>query len=90
MRLDTTPYFSLMRAAGTVVGVAIMTALRPFALNSPTNSFLKKGVKIVTSFALIGCLGAIPMATGTNMFYMQSLCMCAAVPVMVGCVQMYW
>ena len=79
---NTTPHFSLMRSAGAVVGVAIMIALRPFP-QRPHSVFISS-LGIMMSLILIGCLGMIPMATETTVFYIQALCMCAAVPVLVG------
>ena len=83
--LNTTPLFSLMRAAGSIVGVAIMTLLHSPVQTSPrTNTCLKSIAGVVTSFTLIGCVGMVPRATDIYLFYAQSLCMCAAVPVAVG------
>ena len=89
VRLDTTPFFSLMRCAGTVGGVAFMTVFRPLTHNvNPPRAYWLSGVGIAVSFILIGCLGAVPMATELTMFYIQSLCVCGAVPLVVGGVEM--
>ena len=80
IKLNTTPLFSLMRAAGTVVGVASMIALRPL----PQTEHPLAGLLI--SVLLIGCLEMVPIATEITLFYIQSLCVCAVVPVTVGIV----
>ena len=80
--LNTTPLFSLMRATGSLVGVALLHV--PAQISSRQTTFLTSSAGVVISYILIGCLGVIPMATEINMFYVQSLCMCAAVPVIVG------
>lgn len=70
-----------MRAAGVVVGVAVMTVLRP---TQSTVSQCTGIIGLLVSLAMIGCLEMIPMATDITLFYVQSLCVWAAVPVMVG------
>ena len=83
VKLNTTPLFSLMRATGTVVGVAFVTALRPL---SQTWGALSSLAGLLISSLLIGCLEMVPRVSEVTPFYVQSLCMCAAVPVAVGAV----
>jgi glucose-6-phosphatase len=80
VKLSTTPLFSLMRATGSVVGVAVITKLQPHSLSGTVRSV----AGVATSFILIGCLELVPMATDITVFYVQALCMCALVPVIVG------
>ena len=66
-----------------------MTVFRPLTHNvNPPRACWLSGVGIAVSFILIGCLGAVPMATELTMFYIQSLCVCGAVPLVVGGVEM--
>ena len=72
-----------MRSAGSVVGVAFATALRPPYLQPGTIRCL---VGLFISTILIGCLETVPVATELSAFYVQSFCMCAMIPVAVGIV----
>ena len=72
-----------MRSAGTVVGVALVTALRPPSERQRT---LHPLVGLLISALLIGCLEMVPMTTEITTFYVQSLCMCAMIPLTVGTV----
>jgi hypothetical protein len=83
VKLNTTPLFSLMRSAGTVVGVALVTALRPLSQQQRT---LHSLAGLLISALLIGCLEMVPMTTEITTFYVQSLCMCAMIPLTVGTV----
>ena len=82
MTLNTTPLFSLMRSAGSVVGVAIINILRPHSLASGC-SLNSSVIGIILSCILIGCLDVVPKATDITMFYAQSFCLSATVPVIV-------
>ena len=71
-----------MRSSGSVVGVAIVIVLRPHSLvNSRCHMIVIIG--LILSYILIGCLDLIPMATEITLFYIQSLCICSAVPIIV-------
>ena len=81
VRLDTTPFFSITRAAGAAEGVAIVTALRPVPSRFHGSIAI---AAVLASLALIGCLDMVPMATDITAFYLQSFCLWAAVPLTLG------
>ena len=81
INLDTTPFYSLVRSSGSILGLAAASKFLPFSWIVSSRSKIDKVLGTLLSIGLIAVLNSVPVYAGSNvLFYCISLVKCILLP----------
>jgi len=83
--LDTTPFYSLMRSSGSILGLSAASKFLPFSWIVLSRSKIDKVLGTLLSIGLIAVLNSVPVYAGSNvLFYCISLVKCILLPLLTA------